>query len=31
MGKKLIPYWKEQGKFAEDHGVKIGIELHDGF
>jgi sugar phosphate isomerase/epimerase len=29
--KKLIPYWKEQGKFAEDHGVKIGIELHGGF
>ena len=28
---KLIPYWKEQGKFAEDHGVKIGIELHGGF
>lgn len=29
--KKLIPYWKEVGKFAEDHGVKIGIELHGGF
>jgi len=28
---KLIPYWKEQGKFAEEHGVKIGIELHAGF
>lgn len=28
---KLIPYWKEAGKFAEDHGVKIGIELHAGF
>ncbi|WP_210469811.1 sugar phosphate isomerase/epimerase [Sporosarcina sp. 6E9] len=28
---KLIPYWKEQGEFAEDHGVKIGIELHGGF
>ena len=28
---KLIPYWKEQGKFAEDHGVKIGLELHGGF
>lgn len=28
---KLIPYWKKAGKFAEDHGVKIGIELHAGF
>lgn len=28
---KLIPYWKEQGKLAEEHGVKIGIELHAGF
>src|SRR5699024_5118783 len=23
--KKLIPYWKEQWKLAEDYGVKIGI------
>lgn len=29
--KKLIPYWKEAGQFAEDHGVKVGIELHAGF
>lgn len=28
---KLIPYWKEAGKLAENHGVKIGIELHAGF
>jgi len=28
---KIIPYWKEQGKFVEDNGVKIGIELHGGF
>jgi len=28
---KLIPYWKEIGKLAEDSGVKIGIELHGGF
>lgn len=28
---KLIPYWKEQGQLAKDHGVKIGIELHAGF
>ncbi|WP_062108188.1 sugar phosphate isomerase/epimerase family protein [Bacillus niameyensis] len=28
---KLIPYWKEIGKYAEEHNVKIGIELHGGF
>jgi len=25
-----IPYWKEAAKFAEDHGVKIGMEMHPG-
>ncbi|GAB3058914.1 sugar phosphate isomerase/epimerase family protein [Virgibacillus ainsalahensis] len=29
--KKLIPYWKEAGQFAKDHGVKVGIEPHAGF
>nr|WP_239541350.1 sugar phosphate isomerase/epimerase [Pullulanibacillus pueri] len=29
--KKLIPYWKEAGKFAQDHNVKVGLELHGGF
>ncbi|MBM7605070.1 sugar phosphate isomerase/epimerase [Metabacillus crassostreae] len=28
---KLIPYWKEVGKYAEEHNVKIGLELHGGF
>jgi sugar phosphate isomerase/epimerase len=28
---KLIPYWKEWGKYAADHNVKIGLELHGGF
>ena len=28
---KLIPYWKEVGKFAEEHNVKIALELHGGF
>ncbi|GGM19630.1 xylose isomerase [Paraliobacillus quinghaiensis] len=28
---KLIPYWKEQGEFAKNHNVKIGLELHAGF
>jgi sugar phosphate isomerase/epimerase len=29
--KKVIPYWIKHGKFAEDHGVRIGIEMHPGF
>ncbi len=29
--KEAIPFWTEMGKFAEDHGVKIGIEMHPGF
>lgn len=29
--KKLIPYWKEAGAYAKDHGVKVGIEPHGGF
>ncbi|WP_225998974.1 sugar phosphate isomerase/epimerase family protein [Paenibacillus sp. BJ-4] len=28
---KIIPYWSEAGKFAADHHVKIGLELHGGF
>lgn len=28
---KLIPYWKEVGQIAQDHNVKIGLELHGGF
>ncbi|MNH98698.1 Xylose isomerase-like TIM barrel [compost metagenome] len=28
---KVIPYWTEQGKFAADRNVKIGLELHGGF
>jgi sugar phosphate isomerase/epimerase len=27
----MIPYWKEITKFAEDHGVKLAIEMHPGF
>jgi sugar phosphate isomerase/epimerase len=27
----VTPYWKEHGKFAADHGVKIAIEMHPGF
>ncbi len=25
-----IPYWKEAARFAQDHGVKIGVEMHPG-
>lgn len=29
---KLIPYWKEAVKFANDHGIKkIALEMHPGF
>ena len=26
-----IPYWQEASKFAEKHGVKVGVEMHPGF
>lgn len=29
--KKVIPYWKEAGKFAADRGIKVAIEPHPGF
>jgi len=29
--KKVIPYWTKAAKFAADHGVKIGFEMHPGF
>jgi sugar phosphate isomerase/epimerase len=25
-----IPYWKEAAVYANDHGIKIGIEIHPG-
>ncbi|AGX04897.1 hypothetical protein B14911_25170 [Bacillus sp. NRRL B-14911] len=28
---RLIPYWKEIATLAEEHNVKIGLELHGGF
>ncbi|MEK3787936.1 sugar phosphate isomerase/epimerase family protein [Paenibacillus sp. FSL K6-1230] len=28
---KVIPYWTETGKFAAEHHIKIGLELHGGF
>src|SRR5260370_25190363 len=29
--KKVTPYWTKRAKFAEDHGVKIAIEMHPVF
>ncbi len=29
--KKVIPYWTKQAKFAKNHGVRIGFEMHPGF
>lgn len=28
---KVIPYWKETGKYASDRGLKIALEPHGGF
>ena len=28
---KLIPYWTAEAKFAKEHGVRIGFEMHPGF
>jgi sugar phosphate isomerase/epimerase len=25
-----IPYWKDAGRFAQDHGVKVAFEMHPG-
>jgi sugar phosphate isomerase/epimerase len=25
-----IPYWKDAGAFAEDHGIKVAFEMHPG-
>ena len=27
---RLVPYWKQEGKFADDHGVRLCIEMHPG-
>nr|WP_304219706.1 sugar phosphate isomerase/epimerase [Fredinandcohnia onubensis] len=27
----VIPYWKEEAKYAKLHGVKIAFEMHPGF
>ena len=27
----VIPYWKEEARFAKQHGIKIAFEMHPGF
>jgi sugar phosphate isomerase/epimerase len=27
----VIPYWQEAGAFADEHGVRLGFEMHPGF
>jgi sugar phosphate isomerase/epimerase len=27
----VIPYWREAGAFANEHGVRLGFEMHPGF
>jgi sugar phosphate isomerase/epimerase len=29
--KKVIPFWVKRAKFAQDHGIRIAIEMHPGF
>ncbi|MBL7140212.1 MAG: sugar phosphate isomerase/epimerase [Planctomycetes bacterium] len=29
--KVLVPFWQKEAKFAKDHGVRIGFEMHPGF
>ena len=28
--KRLVPYWREHGKIAQDHGVTLCFEMHGG-
>jgi sugar phosphate isomerase/epimerase len=28
---KVIPYWRKEATFCQEHGIKIAIELHPGF
>lgn len=28
---KVIPFWQAESKFAREHGVNIGLEMHPGF
>ncbi len=28
---KVIPFWREESRFAGEHGVRIALEMHPGF
>jgi sugar phosphate isomerase/epimerase len=28
---RVIPYWSVEARFAADHGVAVGVEMHPGF
>jgi sugar phosphate isomerase/epimerase len=28
---KVIPYWEAEASYAQEHGVRIGFEMHPGF
>jgi len=28
---KVVPYWSAEAAFAQEHGVRIGFEMHPGF
>jgi sugar phosphate isomerase/epimerase len=28
---RVVPYWVEEAAFAEQHGVKVALEMHPGF
>lgn len=29
--RKVIPFWKQEAKFAREHGVRLAFEMHPGF
>lgn len=29
--KKLVPFWKEMGRYAEEKGVRVAMEMHGGY
>ncbi|MCC6485698.1 MAG: sugar phosphate isomerase/epimerase [Armatimonadetes bacterium] len=29
--RKVIPYWKQESKFAKEHNIRIAFEMHPGF
>ncbi len=28
---RVIPYWRREAEFAENHGVRVALEMHPGF